>query len=426
MNSNNTKDKFIPNSFQTPNAYVDEGIIALLTGDETKLLFIAIRHILGWADKRVTRQDNISLSQFQKSSGLARKTVIEGMRRLARFNIVRMVKQGSPQDNEATLWELNLGQHGDINLDELEKRQDEQDGGNKMRIQKLNKAREEKKEQGGSHNPNHDVSSEPQPGSCDEPQPGSCDEPRPSSCDEHTKPIVNPLINSSIPGPVITPEGQVQSDLVEVKDHYPTPQEVIVSTDVSVPDTPEDGEKTQLEEKQIQGLPSKVAIEGQEPHGQDGQEQKGFTWENIAAILGTTMMNLNELDKQTLKGWIDRGITPLFVLDLLDSLSALPRKLYKMDKQVKTAWAKRDKTHENTPIPDINHNTRNNLGIGESENKKRSGMMDGLPGSSLEPTSCGYKPVEKNPRPPIIDPVMSRKERHEMYRQKLMEMEETP
>src|SRR3990167_5609527 len=176
----------------------------------------------------------------------------------------------------------------------------------------------------------------------------------------------------------------------------------------------------------IEGLPSKVAIEGQEPHGQDGQEQKGFTWENIAAILGTTMMNLNELDKQTLKGWIDRGITPLFVLDLLDSLSALPRKLYKMDKQVKTAWAKRDKTHENTPIPDINHNTRNNLGIGESENKKRSGMMDGLPGSSLEPTSCGYKPVEKNPRPPIIDPVMSRKERHEMYRQKLMEMEETP
>src|SRR3990167_5673478 len=426
MNSNNTKDKFIPNSFQTPNAYVDEGIIALLTGDETKLLFIAIRHILGWADKRVTRQDNISLSQFQKSSGLARKTVIESMRRLARFNIVRMVKQGSPQDNEATLWELNLGQHGDINLDELEKRQDEQDGVNKMRIQKLNKAREEKKAQGGSHNPNHDVSSEPQPGSCDEPQPGSCDEPQPSSCDEHTKPIVNPLINSSIPGPVITPEGQVQSDLVEVKDHYPTPQEVIVSTDVSVPDTPEDGEKTQLEEKQIQGLPSKVAIEGQEPHGQDGQEQKGFTWENIAAILGTTMMNLNELDKQTLKGWIDRGITPLFVLDLLDSLSALPRKLYKMDKQVKTAWAKRDKTHENTPIPDINHNTRNNLGIGESENKKRSGMMDGLPGSSLEPTSCGYKPVEKNPRPPIIDPVMSRKERHEMYRQKLMEMEETP
>src|SRR3990167_7215215 len=410
MNSNNTKDKFIPNSFQTPNAYVDEGIIALLTGNETKLLFIAIRHILGWADKRVTRQDNISLSQFQKSSGLARKTVIESMRRLARFNIVRMVKQGSPQDNEATLWELNLGQHGDINLDELEKRQDEQDGVNKMRIQKLNKAREEKKAQGGSHNPNHDVSSEPKPG----------------SCDEHTKPIVNPLINSSIPGPVITPEGQVQSDLVEVKDHYPTPQEVIVSTDVSVPDTPEDGEKTQLEEKQIQGLPSKVAIEGQEPHGQDGQEQKGFTWENIAAILGTTMMNLNELDKQTLKGWIDRGITPLFVLDLLDSLSALPRKLYKMDKQVKTAWAKRDKTHENTPIPDINNNTRNNLGIGESENKKRSGMMDGLPGSSLEPTSCGYKPVEKNPRPPIIDPVMSRKERHEMYRQKLMEMEETP
>src|SRR3990167_1493027 len=373
MNSNNTKDKFIPNSFQTPNAYVDEGIIALLTGDETKLLFIAIRHILGWADKRVTRQDNISLSQFQKSSGLARKTVIESMRRLARFNIVRMVKQGSPQDNEATLWELNLGQHGDINLDKLEKRQDEQDGVNKMRIQKLNKAREEKKAQGGSHNPNHDVSSEPQPGSCDEPQPGSCDEPRPGSCDEprpgscdeprpgscdeprpgscdeprpgscdeprpgscdeHTKPIVNPLINSSIPGPVITPEGQVQSDLVEVKDHYPTPQEVIVSTDVSVPDTPEDGEKTQLEEKQIQGLPSKVAIEGQEPHGQDGQEQKGFTWENIAAILGTTMMNLNELDKQTLKGWIDRGITPLFVLDLLDSLSALPRKLYKMDKQ---------------------------------------------------------------------------------------------
>src|SRR3990167_11504248 len=266
MNSNNTKDKFIPNSFQTPNAYVDEGIIALLTGDETKLLFIAIRHILGWADKRVTRQDNISLSQFQKSSGLARKTVIESMRRLARFNIVRMVKQGSPQDNEATLWELNLGQHGDINLDELEKRQDEQDGVNKMRIQKLNKAREEKKEQGGSHNPNHDVSSEPQPGSCDEPQPSSCDEPRPSSCDEHTKPSKPILINSSIPGPVITPGG-------------------------NYPGNEERKGKTHIEQE--------------------------TTWDDVASALGTTSFNFSAKEQELTLHWQSIGFTPNRVLSLI-------------------------------------------------------------------------------------------------------------
>ena len=130
----------------------------------------------------------------------------------------------------------------------------------------LVKAREEKKEQGGSHNPNHDVSSEPQPGSCDEPQPSSCDEPRPSSCDEHTKPSKPILINSSIPGPVITPGG-------------------------NYPGNEERKGKTHIEQE--------------------------TTWDDVASALGTTSFNFSAKEQELTLHWQSIGFTPNRVLSLI-------------------------------------------------------------------------------------------------------------
>ena len=55
--------EFIPNSFQVPNIYIDL-FLAYLTPEEFKVLMYTIRRILGFENKRGSRQDRISLSQF--------------------------------------------------------------------------------------------------------------------------------------------------------------------------------------------------------------------------------------------------------------------------------------------------------------------------------------------------------------------------
>jgi hypothetical protein len=55
--------RLIPNSFQTPNAFVDD-IMHLLESDEYKILSFATRHILGWRGSVEDRQSRISLTMF--------------------------------------------------------------------------------------------------------------------------------------------------------------------------------------------------------------------------------------------------------------------------------------------------------------------------------------------------------------------------
>jgi len=91
-------NKYIPRTFQTPNAHVDE-LMHLLSGNEFKLLIFATRHILGWQDKISSRKANISLSMFEKGfttkdgthyngCGLAKGTIISNLAPLAKFNIL--------------------------------------------------------------------------------------------------------------------------------------------------------------------------------------------------------------------------------------------------------------------------------------------------------------------------------------------------
>lgn len=108
------KSTFVPNSFQTPNGYVDD-LMPFLTGEEYKVLIYATRRILGFQK----RQDRISLSQFtdgtksikdgrtlDNGTGLGKETVIKCLANLVRFGLMVKEADNDPKTNEGTLWSL--------------------------------------------------------------------------------------------------------------------------------------------------------------------------------------------------------------------------------------------------------------------------------------------------------------------------------
>lgn len=96
--------KFIPNTYATPTAYVDD-YLALLTGSEWKVLTYAIRRIMGFNKT----SDAISLSQFTNGitnrdgevldhgTGLCKKSVMDALDKLVEFNLLILVKPGGKQ-----------------------------------------------------------------------------------------------------------------------------------------------------------------------------------------------------------------------------------------------------------------------------------------------------------------------------------------
>ena len=77
-----------PNTFQSPNSIIDDGVMALLNGNEFKCLVACQRCILGWEKHRVTRQDRISISQLVKMTGLSSPTVAKAMTLLDKVHLV--------------------------------------------------------------------------------------------------------------------------------------------------------------------------------------------------------------------------------------------------------------------------------------------------------------------------------------------------
>lgn len=79
---------FIPNSFQLPNAFVDEAMKKL--SPTANLLYIVIvRKTRGWQKNK----DAISLTQFEAVTGLSRKTVIKAINELIEFGFVKEYAQ---------------------------------------------------------------------------------------------------------------------------------------------------------------------------------------------------------------------------------------------------------------------------------------------------------------------------------------------
>lgn len=90
---------FIPNSFQVPNALIDE-VVADLSGAELKCYLFIVRKTVGWNKK----SDAISISQFMSALKLSNKTVVDACKRLAELGLI-LQKTGVRNTN---IFSLNL------------------------------------------------------------------------------------------------------------------------------------------------------------------------------------------------------------------------------------------------------------------------------------------------------------------------------
>jgi phage replication O-like protein O len=76
--------KIIPNTFQTPNLLTDDGLMALLSGNEIKCYIVVIRKTFGWRKDR----DRIAKSQIVAITGISDTTVDDCMAALVRYGLV--------------------------------------------------------------------------------------------------------------------------------------------------------------------------------------------------------------------------------------------------------------------------------------------------------------------------------------------------
>lgn len=137
-----TQSKFIPNSFQMVNAYVDHAM-QYLTGDEFKVLIFTVRHIMGWQERIATRRAHISLSTYANGYagmggvGLSREKIVSALRELEAYKFLKRVKAKDGTYHKGTLWELCFNP----DLIALEQRAAAKLDTNRKRIAKARKAR---------------------------------------------------------------------------------------------------------------------------------------------------------------------------------------------------------------------------------------------------------------------------------------------
>jgi len=91
----------LPKSFQVQNFLVDE-VIKYLTGSEVKILLVLIRQTLGWHKF----EDNISITQFMKFTGLSNRKVIDALRFLREINLV--IKVNLEITRKGDTYKLNI------------------------------------------------------------------------------------------------------------------------------------------------------------------------------------------------------------------------------------------------------------------------------------------------------------------------------
>jgi hypothetical protein len=106
---------FIPNSYQTPNAYLDK-FMAFLTPEEWKVLSYFTRRIFGFGK----RQDNIACSQIMDGivaksgerldygTGLGMQSVKSAIKSLIAFRLIVEVAKNDPHNNRGPLYSLQL------------------------------------------------------------------------------------------------------------------------------------------------------------------------------------------------------------------------------------------------------------------------------------------------------------------------------
>lgn len=122
--------KIIPNSFQTPNAYVDE-FMAFLTPEEYVVLSYAARRVLGFHKE----SDHISLSQFSEGltrdgvqldygTGLNKQTVRKALDALMAFGLILQLRPYEKETSTPALFALQLDYDG-VDVEGLRRRREE-------------------------------------------------------------------------------------------------------------------------------------------------------------------------------------------------------------------------------------------------------------------------------------------------------------
>ncbi|MGL4674293.1 MAG: replication protein [Wohlfahrtiimonas sp.] len=78
---------FIVNSFQLPNAVVDE-LLSELSGSELKCYLLIVRQTKGWHKT----EDAISISQFVERTGLSNRAIIDACKNLEKYGLIESKK----------------------------------------------------------------------------------------------------------------------------------------------------------------------------------------------------------------------------------------------------------------------------------------------------------------------------------------------
>jgi len=135
---NEVPNKIIPNSFQTPNFFVD-GCMVYLTGNEFKCLAYLARKTFGWQK----RTDRIAKSQIAIYTGLNNETVDKCMETLVSFSLVVRVAENNI-GNDGVEWALQTDD-SQVRFDLMQARQAKLAQGHQL---KTEKARLKKTERG--------------------------------------------------------------------------------------------------------------------------------------------------------------------------------------------------------------------------------------------------------------------------------------
>ena len=133
-----TNAAFLPNSFQTPNVFIDR-LLAFLTKDEALCLWVATREILGWHDRVVDKRGTISLSTFQKAP-VGRRSVIKAVKGLCRFGVLRAV--GAPTNQGQEYEMVALTNPEGVDWQGLQERQSAKREAGRKRTEKARRARQ--------------------------------------------------------------------------------------------------------------------------------------------------------------------------------------------------------------------------------------------------------------------------------------------
>lgn len=91
--------KWIPNSFQLPNALVDDKYLVEMKGSALAMYIFIVRKTRGWQKEC----DRISLSQFSEFTGYNKDAVLTGVNKLVDLGLVKRVSF----ENKTSFYELN-------------------------------------------------------------------------------------------------------------------------------------------------------------------------------------------------------------------------------------------------------------------------------------------------------------------------------